>query len=115
MTTHLLAQLKNPVLPPAIGGGNPNSGGQVLGNIIGNLVGALFIAGFLLTFMQLLVGGLHWITSGGDKAGLEKARDQITNAIIGIIIVGATYALTTLIGRFFGLDLKSLTVPSIGK
>jgi hypothetical protein len=115
MITNLLAQLKNPVLPPVLGGGNANSGGQALGKLIGNLVGALFIAGFLLTFIQLLVGGLHWITSGGDKAGLEKARDQITNAIIGIIIVAATYALTTLVGRFFGLDLKALTIPSISK
>lgn len=113
-----LAQLRNPVLPPGIGGGtspNPNSGGAALGQLISNLVGAVFIAGFLLAFMTLLLGGLSWITAGGDKQKLETARDKITNAIVGLIVVGAAYALTSLIARFFGLDLKSLSVPGIAK
>lgn len=112
----LLAQIHNPVLPQSLGGGNNpnvNSGGKALGNLIGNLVGALFIAGFLLTFMQLILGGITWITAGGDKQKLEKARDSITNAIMGLVIVGATYALMTLVAAFFGLDLKALKVPTI--
>jgi len=114
----VLAQINNPVLPAGIGGGknaNPNSGGAALGQLISNLVGALFIAGFLLAFMELLLGGISWITAGGDKQKLETARDKITNAIIGIIIVGAAYALTSLVARFFGLDLASLSVPTISK
>ncbi len=113
---NLLAQIRNPALPPNLGGGtNPNvaSGGKVLGSIISNLVGALFIAGFLLTFMELIMGAYHWITSGGDKQNLEKARGQITNAIIGLMLVGAVYAIMALTAAFFGLDLKSLTIPSI--
>lgn len=115
---HLLAQIRNPVLPPGLGGGtNPtaNSGGKALGQLISNLVGALFIAGFLLTFMELLTGGITWVTSGGDKQKLEKARDQITNAIMGLIVVGAAYALSSLVARFFGLNLASLSVPGFGK
>jgi len=115
---NLLTQLRNPVLPTIIGGGNnpnPNAGGAALGKLIGNLVGGLFIAGFLLAFMEMLTGGITWVTSGGDKQKLEKARDQITNAIIGIIIVGASYALMSLVARFFGMDLTSLSIPSINK
>lgn len=115
---HVLAQLRNPVLPASIGGGgnpNVNSGGTALGQLISNLVGALFIAGFLLAFMELLLGGISWITAGGDKQKLETARDKITNSIIGLIIVGATYALTSLVAKFFGLDLASLSIPSISK
>ena len=114
----LLAQITNPVLPAGLGGGahpGPNSGGTALGQLISNLVGALFIAGFLLAFMELLLGGISWITAGGDKQKLELARDKITNAIIGIIIVGATYALTSLVARFFGLNLASLSVPTINR
>jgi len=115
---NLLAQIRNPVLPASIGGGNnPNvsGGGKALGGLISNLVGALFIAGFLLAFMELLLGGISWITAGGDKQKLELARDKITNSIIGIIIVGAAYALTSLVAKFFGLDLASLAIPSIDK
>ena len=116
---HLLAQIHNPVLPDLIGGGKAGetaeftAGGPALGAIITQLVGALFIAGFLLTFFFLIMGGLTWITAGGDKTKLEKARDQITQAIIGLIIVGATYAIASLVAKFFGLDIKALPIPSI--
>jgi len=121
MTNHLLAQIHNPVLPPIIGGGTSGTtydythGGTALGAIITQLVGALFIAGFLLTFFFLIMGGFTWITAGGDKTKLEKARDQITNAIIGLIVVAAAYALASLIAHFFGLNLKTLPIPSISQ
>lgn len=116
MNTHLLSQLRNPVLPPALGGNaGANSGGSALGKLISGMVGGLFIAGFFLAFMELLVGGVTWITSGGDKQKLEKSRDQITNAVMGLIIVAASYALMSLVARFFGMDIASLPIPSIAK
>lgn len=109
----LLAQIKNPVLPASIGGGSYTSGGTALGTLISNIIGGLLVAGFLLSFVFLIMGGFTWITAGGDKTKLEKARDEITNAIVGIVIVAASYALATLIAKFFGLDLQNLTVPTI--
>ncbi len=114
----LLAQLRNPVLPPSIGGAkgaDAGRGGEALGGIISGIVGALFIAGFLLAFLTMLFGGLNWITAGGDKTKLETARNQITNAVVGIIIVGAAYAITTLVANFFGFDLATLPIPTVGQ
>ena len=113
---HILAQLRNPVLPSIIGGGDSpkvDAGGTGLGRIISNLVGALFIAGFLLAFVYLLMGAISWVTSGGDKAKLEKARDEITNSILGAIVVAAAWAISVLVANFFGLDLTKLPIPSI--
>jgi len=119
MTNHLLTQIHNPVLPPVIGGAKSGAdytkGGIALGAIIGQLVGALFIAGFLLTFVFLLLGGFTWITAGGDKTKLEKARDEITHAIIGLVVVGGAYAIAALVSQFFGLNLKALPIPTIGQ
>jgi hypothetical protein len=114
----LLAQLRNPVLPPSIGGSRGSEagvGGSALGGIISGLVGMLFIAGFLLAFLTLIMGGLNWITAGGDKTKLESARNQITNAVIGIIIVGSAYAITSLLANFFGFSLDTLPIPTVGK
>ncbi len=114
MNHTLLAQIKNPVLPPVIGNNqSQNPGGNALGKLIGNLVGALFIAGFLLAFVYLVMGGITWITAGGDKTKLEKARDEITNSILGIIVVGAAWAMAVLVASFFGLDMTSLSFPAI--
>jgi hypothetical protein len=115
MNTHILAQITNPVLPASLGSGDTSQGGTALGKLISGLIGALFVAGFLLTIMELIIGGVQWITAGGDKQALEKARTGITNAIMGLVIVAATYALATLIGKFFGIDLTKLTIPSFGQ
>ena len=115
MGTHILAQITNPVLPPSLGSGDTSQGGTVLGKLISGLIGALFVAGFLLTTMMLIIGGIQWITAGGDKQALEKARTGITNAIMGLVIVGATYALMTLVGQFFGIELTNLTIPSFNQ
>ena len=115
MNIRLLTQLRNPVLPASLGGGpNPgaNQGGIALGRLIGNLLGAMFIAGFLLAFMLVIIGAIQWITAGGDKQALEKARTGITNAIMGLIIVAAIYAIMTLVGQFFGIDITNIVIPS---
>ena len=54
---------------------------------------------------MLVIGGVRWITSGGDKAQTESARNQITAAIIGLIVVFAAWAVANLIELFFGVDL----------
>ena len=34
----------------------------------------------------MLWGALSWVTSGGDKEKVQKARDRIRSAIIGVIM-----------------------------
>ena len=112
----LLVQLKNPVLPDLLGGGKTpdyNKGGEAAGKLIGSLIGAIFIFSFLMAFVYLLLGAFNWITSGGDKAKLEHARDMITQAIVGIIIAAAAWAIVKLAGSFLGLDLEALPIPTI--
>jgi len=113
----MLAQIRNPVLPAGLGGpgSDVNQGGASLGKLISSLVGALFIAAFLLAFMTLITNGLQWITAGGDKQALEKARNGITNAIMGLVIVAAAFAIMTLVGQFFGIDITNLTIPGINQ
>lgn len=115
--TNLLAQIRNPVLPPSLGGEGANSaqGGKALGTIISNMAGALFIFGFLATFLLLLTGAISWLTSGGDKTKLETAREKIINAIVGLIILASAWAIFTIVGQLVGLDLQNLSIPAIGK
>lgn len=46
------------------------------------------VAGFILA-VQLIWGGLDWVTSGGEEQKLAAAQAKIVNAIIGIIIMVA--------------------------
>lgn len=76
-----------------------------VGQLISAVVGMLLIVAALMAFLFLIMGGIQWITSGGDKAGMEQARNKITHAIVGLIIVGAAWAIMTLVQNFLGVTI----------
>jgi hypothetical protein len=47
--------------------------------------------------IYLLWGAWDWITSGGQKEMIEKAKQKITNAIIGIFLVFLALTVFTLV------------------
>jgi hypothetical protein len=85
-----------------------------IGKLISALVGVLLIIAALIAFFFLIMGGIQWITAGGDKAGMEVARNKITNAIVGLIIVGAAWAVMILVQNFLGIQIigGTLSLPS---
>ena len=76
-----------------------------VGQLISAVVGTLLIVAALLAFLYLILGGIKWITAGGDKTGMEEARNKITHAIVGLIIVGAAWAIMTLVQNFLGVSI----------
>ncbi|MDO8610633.1 MAG: hypothetical protein Q7R95_08865 [bacterium] len=64
----------------------------------------LFIVSGLMAILFLLLGGLAWITSGGSKEGVDKAREKIQQAIIGLIVIFATLTLVGVIEQIFFND-----------
>jgi len=76
-----------------------------VGQLISATVGAMLIIASLLAFMYLILGGIQWITSGGDKANMETARNKITHSIVGLIIVGAAWAIMMLVQNFLGVQI----------
>lgn len=76
-----------------------------IGKLISSGVTAAIIIAALATFAFLVWGGIEWLTSGGDKAKYEAARDRITAAVIGLAIVAAAWAIMKLVGIFFGIDI----------
>ncbi len=56
----------------------------------------------LLVFFYLILGGIEYITSGGEKAKTEAARNKITSAVIGLIILAASWAILQLALTFLG-------------
>lgn len=85
-----------------------------LGAIVSNGVQAAIIIAGLAVFGMLIWGGYDWLMSGGDKTRVEAARNRITNALVGLAIIGASYAIFTLIDSFFGTGLTRQD-PVIGQ
>lgn len=86
-----------------------------LGSLLGGFVGAAVVLALILAFVYLIWGGIQWITSGGDKAQTEAARNRITTALVGLAIVAAAWAIMRLIGFFFGIDPFALNIPTVAE
>lgn len=111
---HLLAQT-----PPAINLQNvgPNFSGLTslsAAGIISGLIKLALVVAAVVFFFILVIGGIRWIASGGDKAQTEAARNQITAALVGLVIVFAAWAIIALVQTFFGINIFSLSIPSAG-
>ena len=92
----------NPALKNSMGKGE---GTVIIGNLISRLIQIALIIGVLVTFLYFFLAGFQWITSGGDEKKVAAARAQITNALIGLAIVFAAWAILALIKALFGVDI----------
>ncbi len=59
-------------------------------------------AGIALLLM-LLAGGFGVLTSAADPKKLEKAKQRLTYAVVGFIIIFVAYWVVQLVGTIFGL------------
>lgn len=105
MIKQILAQTDEIVIPQP-----PQVKIVELGKLISGAIGMALIAAALAAFFYLILGGFQWITSGGDKAGTEAAREKITAAFIGLAIVITAWAIMKLIETFFGITIISGTI-----
>jgi hypothetical protein len=87
-------------------------GQLTIGGIVSAAIRLVLIIAALAFFFILVIGGIRWIASGGDKANTETARNQITAALVGLVIVFSAWAILQLIKAFFGVDILELTLPS---
>lgn len=79
----------------AIGG--DGDGRAQLANIITNILNIVFAIGVILALFYLIWGAFTWITSGGDKTKTADARNKIIAAIVGLILLAATWAFLSLV------------------
>jgi cbb3-type cytochrome oxidase subunit 3 len=70
---------------------------NVLATKIGNII-SIFL-GFLgiIFFLFILYGGWIWMKAKGNEEQVTRAKDIITNSVIGILIILGAYILTRFI------------------
>lgn len=79
--------------------------------LIATLWKTAFMIGGIITLVYLFLGGLTWITAGGDKANSEKARSMITDAVIGLVVLAGSFALIKFIDSVLGTDILNPSFP----
>lgn len=86
------------------------SGLKGVTNAVSSVIGVMTLGAAIWFMFQFLIGGINWISSGGDKGKLEQARDRLTNAFLGLVVVVAGWGILALAGKFFNFDIL-LTNP----
>lgn len=86
-------------------------------DIVRAIIQFILVVAFVLAFIMLLIGGIRWITAGGDEKAVASARNMITAALIGLVIVLVAFALIKLVETFFGVSIISggVEIPTIEK
>lgn len=72
--------------------------------ISNTLVVLTAVAGIAFT-IYFLLGGLNWITAGGDKGKIDKAKSMMSNGAIGMIIITISYSIVWIVGKALGLNI----------
>lgn len=92
-----------------------------LGDVLTFFIRFFFAAAGLAALLYLLLGAFAWVTSGGSKENIEKARDKIQAAVVGVILVVVVLAIVTTLEKIvfneqicFGLSCP-LKLPSLLK
>lgn len=115
MINTLIAQsgkITNP-FAPNLSPSSTSVGTDKLTQIIQTAVFALFIFGAIIFAFQFIIGGIKWMTSGGDKNSLQAARDQISHAIIGLVVLFTFYAVVKLIENFLNICIINIDLASL--
>ncbi len=82
--------------------------------IVSGAISLIMLVVALVFFFMLVLGGLRWVMSEGDEKNVTNARNQITNALIGLAIVFAAWAIVKLIETIFGISIISgISIPTL--
>lgn len=69
-----------------------------------SLLQIALIVSVIMVLFQLVTAGLNWITSGGDKSKTDSAQSKIVAAIVGLVLVVASWAIFLFILQLLGLQ-----------
>lgn len=108
-----------PTVEVQTGSGGLNFTIPTLSDLLTFVIRFFFAIAGLLALLYLLMGALAWITSGGNKEGVEKAREKIQAAVIGVILIVLALAIIWTLEQIvfggkicFGLSCP-LTIPQL--
>ncbi len=62
-----------------------------------------YVLGFvtIIAVLMLIWGGIKYLTAAGDEGATEEAKGIITQAVIGLIIVGISYSIVVVVVNYF--------------
>ena len=78
---------------------------QTPGGIISRILDFAFPLAGMVLFVMIVVGGFQMIMGGGEQKALEAGRQRVTTAIVGFILLFASYWIAQLLEQLFNIRI----------
>jgi len=66
----------------------------------------IFSAALILAVILIIIGGISYMTAGGDETKLGTAKKRVIWGLVGAAIVIAAWGLIALIANYFGASIQ---------
>ena len=76
--------------------------------LISSILALMTIAAGIYFLFRIINTSFKLITGGHDKQAIQDAQKQLSNAILGLLIVVLSYTLVGIVGLFLGFDILNL-------
>jgi len=103
----LLAQTLNIINPDVTGNVTPSlsisgpTSFETIADVVNAVLQFLFPLALVIAFVYLVWAGFDLIQSMGNPEGMKKAQAKITNAVLGLVLLGISYWLAQIVVRIF--------------
>lgn len=84
------------------------SPGEGLSAFFTRLMEIVFVGAGLIFIIMLIMASYHYMTAGGDKDVVAKARLRILNATIGLVILALSLIFARIVGHVTGFQIVRL-------
>lgn len=74
------------------------------------IVGILLELGGIALLITIIIGGLQYITAGGNPQQAESAKKTLTYAIGGFVVLALSFLILKLIEQFTGVNVTEFRV-----
>lgn len=106
-----LASLLSAFASPVYAAANDPAQLSDIVDVLKNIINLLAPAAGIAFFIMLLVGGFQFVNSGGDPKAAGQARTTLTYAILGIILVVASWLILKIIADVTGVKVTTVNLP----
>lgn len=70
---------------------------QPLPQLIGRIIGVVLTLLGVILVVLIIYAGFLWMTAQGEEAKVKKAKEIMSNAVIGMVLIFAAYSISSFV------------------
>ena len=73
--------------------------------IVTTSIGVITVVAGIFFIVYFFLAAFKWLSAGGDSGKVQKARDEMVQGVLGLIIMVAAYGVIGLVSTIVGIDI----------